>query len=211
MTEVTMRERKKEATKTNIMNAGIELIKELGFADTTMQLIAAKADVALRTLYNYFPSKESIVGTYMRTVVMAEESKSWNQLMDYDSTYERLAFICRKIAGWSEDNLILTEVYAADPRNYYYATNDHVPRSGIDEIVAKVMEMGQEMGDITKSAEVTVLVRQFMGFFYMSLLTWLGNPDLNLLRLLEEGLDILYRGIQAETVDTSAVLWGMFY
>ncbi len=205
-----MRERKKEATKSNILKTTIDLINEYGFSGTTMQLIAEKADVALRTLYNYFPSKESIVATYMRDVVDQEREENWALLLELDTTYERLILFCRKTSEWSTVNPILTEIYAADPRNYYYANRDDVPRSGIDEVVAKIMEMGQRMGDVTGSVPVEVLVRQFMGVFYLSLLTWLGDPTQDLFDIFKNGIDILCRGINANIAEPEAVFLGMF-
>ncbi len=212
MSETTMRERKKEATRNNILACAIKLFNDHGFVNTTMQLIAERADVALRTLYNYFPSKESIVATYIREVVEREVSKGWDELLDFDSTYERLLFMCRKSAEWMQENYTLIEVYAADPRNYYYGpTADEIPRSGYDEIVARVMAMGQELGDVTKKVSSGLLARQYMGFYYISILTWLGNPENNLLEIFREGLDLLYQGIKPERSDYGTVLWSMFY
>ena len=210
MIEVTMRERKKEATKNKIIKIAVAQINENGFAGTTMQQVAKKADVALRTLYNYFPTKEAIVATYMRNVVLEEAKQNWNDLLELDTTYERLLLICRRTSDWSQQNHTLTEVYAADPRNYYYASSDHVPRSGIDELVARVMEMGQRMGDIDKEIPLPVLVRQFMGVFYLSILTWLGDSQQDLDVIFKEGIDILYRGIRTNGVDAGFIFEGMF-
>jgi AcrR family transcriptional regulator len=208
--EAGMRERKKEATKANILSCAIDLINENGFADTTMQMIAEKADVALRTLYNYFPSKESIVATYIREEVWAESEKSWDRMMELDTTYERLLFICRK-SEWMRNHVVLTEVYASDPRNYCYGPpNDEIPRSGLDEIVLRVIETGRQQNDVTVSVPAEVLTRQFMGFYYFSIMTWLSNPHQDLFEIFREGLDILYRGIKAESADVGTVLWGMF-
>lgn len=195
MTEVTMRERKKEATKFNILAAAIELIESKGFVDTTMQAIAQKADVALRTLYNYFPTKESIVAKYIRSVVEDEAAKNWHEMMKLDSTFERLLFISCRFAEWSEANTILTEVYASDPRNYCYGTSEDVPRSGLEEIVTEVLKLGQEMGDVTRLVHVEVLTRHFIGVLYINVLTWLGDHNGDIAVLLREGLEIFYNGI----------------
>lgn len=211
MTETTMRERKKEATKTNILETAIELINRQGFSDTTMHQIAQKADVALRTLYNYFPSKESIVVTYIQMVVQSEVNQGWDDLQALDTTMERLLFMCQKSAEWMKENFILIEVYAADPRNYYYGpATEEIPRSGYDEVVMKVMELGQQMGDVTKSVPAQILARQYMGFYYISILTWLGDPEQDLLEIFKEGQGIFYRGIKADGADPGAVLWSLF-
>ncbi len=211
MMEVTMRERKKEATKAKILKTAISLINKNGFAETTMHMIAQKADVALRTLYNYFPSKESIVATYIRNVVEDEQEKHWRDLLDLDTTYERLLMICEVSAEWAEKNYILMEIYAADPRNYRYAATEDIPLSGLDDIVTLVMQMGQKTGDVINSVSAEVLTRWFMGFYYMGILTWLGGPEQDLFTIYREGLDLFYRGIKPDGTDAGMVMWGMLY
>ena len=58
--EISRRERKKDETRERITQAAIELFTERGFEATTVDDIAAKADVAKGTFFNYFPRKESV-------------------------------------------------------------------------------------------------------------------------------------------------------
>jgi len=211
MNEMTMRERKKETTKINIITAATKLFNTNGFAYTTMQMIAEEADVALRTLYNYFPSKESIVATYIQMTVRKEVNEGWQELLELDTTYERMLLMLRKSAEWIKDNVALMEVYASDPRNYYYGPTDkHIPRSGYDEVVARVMELGRQMGDLDRNVSVDLLTRQFMGVYYFGILTWLGNPGKDLFEIFSEGLDLLFRGINPGGTDPGEVLWALF-
>lgn len=208
-----MRERKKEATKTTIMNAAIELINERGFAETTMHIIARKADVALRTLYNYFPSKESIVATYVNIVVQNEQEKSWNELLAADSTFERLGLLCRKSAEWMKENPVLAQVYTLelDPRTYIFGQGTQgIPKSGIEELVTTIMEMGQKTGDISISVPVWLLTRQFLGFYHFSVLNWLNDIEQNPDAIFQSGLKVLFAGIEVKDVSSGSIIWAMF-
>lgn len=59
--ETGLRERKKQRTREAIVRAAMELFEQRGFEATTIHDIAAAADIAPRTFFGYFPSKEAVV------------------------------------------------------------------------------------------------------------------------------------------------------
>ena len=56
-----LRERKKLKTKAAIQRAAIRLFKKRGYEQTTIEQIAAAAEISPSTFFNYFPSKEEVV------------------------------------------------------------------------------------------------------------------------------------------------------
>jgi AcrR family transcriptional regulator len=64
-----LRERKKQRTRATLIDAAVELCNGQGFDNTTVDQIAAIADVSPRTFSRYFPTKDAIAMALVDEVI----------------------------------------------------------------------------------------------------------------------------------------------
>ncbi|RUN78316.1 TetR family transcriptional regulator [Sphingomonas sp. TF3] len=62
---MSLREKKKDRTRLQLLEAALALIARQGFAETTINQIAAAVDVSPRTLLRYFPTKEDVIVSWV--------------------------------------------------------------------------------------------------------------------------------------------------
>ena len=98
-----LRERKKQATRKAIHDAGLRLFAEHGFSATTMDQIAEAADVSRATVFVHYPSKEDVVfGDAPLAVVGLEEL-----LREAPATIPAVRDWLRSLTGWIEPSLLV--------------------------------------------------------------------------------------------------------
>src|SRR4051794_12051078 len=94
----SLRERHAERTREAIVTAAFELFADKGFAATTVDEIAERADVAPRTFFRYFPAKEAVLfegsGDQVDDAVARLRARP-----EEESPYESLLAVLRSIAS----------------------------------------------------------------------------------------------------------------
>ncbi len=71
---MSKRDENKRAMEEHIYDVALNLFCEDGYKETTLIDIAQEADVSTRTLYNYFPTKESLLQKFTQENLCALES-----------------------------------------------------------------------------------------------------------------------------------------
>lgn len=152
-------ERKKRELRQKIINVAMKLFEQQGFSDTTMEQIAEKADVARKTLYNYFPVKEAIADEYLRGISndLAEEILA--KLQTLPDARSRLLSALNNAYGWVEVNPELTGIVLAYRfKTTYQDSGNELEERGTQRIIAEIIRQGQEAGEIRSDVRWKLLV-----------------------------------------------------
>ncbi len=111
-----LRERKKQRTRETIAAAAHELFIERGYHETTLPQIAEAADVATRTIFAYFPSKEDILFSDLEQMKDALAHAIAERPAGRDTLETVRDFIlAMQKADTSEEQAVLHHCVTADP------------------------------------------------------------------------------------------------
>lgn len=171
-------ERKKRETRQKIVKVAMDLFQNQGFNNTTMEQIADQTDIARKTLYNYFPVKEDIVDEYVRNISQELARETFETIQNLPDTRTRLLTALNNAYGWVENNPEITGIcinYRL--RNMVKDAGSQSAETGTQSILAKVISLGQQTGEIRPDISVKMLVTHIDLLRGTITFEWLNDPS----------------------------------
>jgi AcrR family transcriptional regulator len=173
-----------------LLSAALELFAANGFAETTIDQIAARADVARQTVLNHFPHK-------------ADFARAWGQ-----ERRDRLAAIGERAAA-DESARALVHRYLAALAEMSERERD-LTRSMLQSLTpnevflyiravpAAAIERGQAQGEFISAADPRAAAEILTSVYVGTLSRWLidGPPPFDLAQALAERLELVLVGLQ---------------
>jgi AcrR family transcriptional regulator len=141
-----LRERKKQQTRDTIARAALRLFAERGYDETTLAEIAEAADVAPRTIFAYFESKEDILlceeGNFL-----AELKRKLDERPAGTTTVDAIREFLAGIKTVDDDANLRKQIISANPALQMKMRGRHAELEPmLAESIAK--DLGSEPGDI---------------------------------------------------------------
>ena len=194
--EPNRRERKKAQTKNRLIETALGLFFRQGFAATSMEQVAEEADVAKGTLYNYFPTKESLILEHIHGIVREKEAEFNAILQGQPDTRSRLLVFLSEVSQWYGLNKDLMGIYVTSRlQNLFQAAAGPGEQSGFGARLARILELGQVAGEIRPDIPAKWLANYFATLYLGVLTGWLYSPEqFPLGPNLEQAVDLFLNG-----------------
>lgn len=193
---IGLRERKKQRTRDTLAREALRLYSEQGFAETTIEQVAAAAEVSPRTFFRYFATKEDAVMADHETRLRAirEAFSSTEDLDEPISAPVRRALLgmMQRVTGDREEGLARAVLVMTEPS--VAARSLELQGSYEDEIARGV---AQRLGvDPEADPRPRVVAGAALGALRAAMRAWVrsgGRTDPR--SLIEGGLTLLEAGI----------------
>jgi AcrR family transcriptional regulator len=145
-TKLGLRERKKQQTRDTIASAALRLFAERGYDETTLADIAEAANIAPRTIFSYFESKEDIL-LCEENGFLTELKRRLDERPEGSTTVDAIREFLSSIEHPDEQAKLRKQVIAANPDLQVKMRGRHAQLEPmLAESIAK--DLGAEPGDI---------------------------------------------------------------
>ena len=187
--EVKRRERKKIEQRRVLLSVARALFEKKGYENTIIDEIAESADVSRGTFFNYFPNKESILNALFEEAVQDLRYYLGHDLKDVSSSVEK---IYRFFHFWVGDTIGYKNVVGRILINRM-TFNQEIYDSAL-LLCCDLVKEGQKTNEISKSRDPMDIANLLAGIYY-SIIINAPADDENIYHLVNEMLDIVFRGI----------------
>jgi AcrR family transcriptional regulator len=188
---IGLRERKKARTRALIQEHALRLIGERGYAGTTVEQIAAAAEVSPSTFFRYFPTKEDVV-VYDATdpAVFAAFEAQPPEL----PTLEAIRRAVREVfAGLSEE-----QVEAQRARTALVLATPELRARWIDEYVRGVDDfsavLSRRVGRPPDDLSLRTFAGALIGVILATFFSYEGVEDVDFAKLADDAVRQMQRG-----------------
>ncbi len=139
-----------------ILDATLALASKGGYEAVQMRAVAERADVALGTLYRYFPSKIHLLVSALAREFERTQEKLDRTAIPGDTSYERMLYVLGRTTRSMQREPLLTEAMTrafmfADPSA---ASEVNAVARMMEELLTKAMHDGEPTGDERAIARV---------------------------------------------------------
>ncbi|MFT4100497.1 MAG: helix-turn-helix domain-containing protein [Burkholderiaceae bacterium] len=202
-----LRERKRARMLDHLTDTATRLFAVHGYAAVTMEQIAAEAEVAKRTLYNHFATKDALLARWIEQSLRHSLTELAPKLARRRSAAARLRFVLDASARWCEahpEHLLAYLRY----RFGAFGAGERPDRtvSGVDIVDTwrALIEQGQRSGELRGDSSATQLAIWFHHLYLAALLRWLTTPGLSLAAELASASRLFFEGALVSRPDGGA-------
>ena len=184
------RDRKRLQMLAHLVGTALRLFEALGYDAVTMEQIAGEADVAKRTLYNHFPTKEALLAHWIHAQLAADLERLQADIDRCPTFLSRVSCLLDASARWCERH----RSYMLPYLRFRFMSAGRDAPVDIADIYASLIEAGQQSGELRTDLAARHLAVLLHHLYLGALMRWLSVPGLALQAEFRAAIDLFVTG-----------------
>ena len=197
---LSRRDRKAAETRIRLFRCALQLFADRGFPNVTVEDITEAADVGKGTFFNYFASKDHVLGVMAELQIGKVREALTQAESGKESVRSILHHLLQRLAaepGRSPDlaRALVTSLLAS--KDVRELVDAHMAQGR--RFLARIFEIGQERGEIDSQLNTAQLSRLLQQSVLGGILLWslMGEPKLK--AAMEQTFQHFWRGLAPES------------
>ncbi len=178
------------------MTSAIDLFSARGFHQTSVEDITEAADVGKGTFFNYFPTKEHVLGA-LAEMQMHRLNEGLAAAQTGRSAYEVLRDLSQVMPRLPGRSRMLTRSLLSGLSGSETVRGLILPGMVRGrEVLAKVFEIGQQRGEIRTDVPATDLALMFQQAMFGAIVLWSVGLENDLPKMIEKSFPAIWEGVR---------------
>ena len=170
---LTRRERRKLEVRNRILEAAVGLFETNGVANTTVAEICGVADVAHKTFFNHYPSKQHLLDEIAEEFLERFLAKIAESRARRGSTQRKLTYLFEQVAIEAEASgpmhrELVTEIISVA----HESGTDSEQARKLHDAFGGLITDGLAAGDLTRRHAPETLTEMVLGAYYVLIFDW---------------------------------------
>ncbi len=193
-------DRRKVEFRNRIVQAALKLFKENGIAETSVASIIREADIAHKTFFNYFPTKDHLLQHIVLTYSAYAYEVFRNNFSQHKSPNKRIEFCFMSIAN---EVAVINPNYR-DLINYYLISGAgsrglrEQQREAFFSVVRQILRDADEQGLLRRDIPLETLAEIIADICVSSLLNWSLDDTYPLVKKMKESVAFINSSVFVE-------------
>lgn len=188
---------KMRLVKERIFHAAMELFREKGFENTSVEEITRKAGVSKGTFFTHFPTKNSVFSAVGKILVDYVLEDAEAVLKPEKPVLEIMRDSIGRISAWCTENRVLMQQVMASgmyrPAMSSRSTSNRVATVGM---ITGLLGAGVEKGEISGRISLENAALVILGTCFTVIYDWIEADEWPLQDKLNECIDLIFQGLR---------------
>lgn len=194
----TRRSRRRRELHQSILATAAELFARDGFEATTVETIAAAADIAPATFFNHFQSKSGLLAEITADVVATLEALIEQHLRAEASVREQLVGLAHHATEMLVEHHQVSREVMLEMLRAGTGPEDSAPHlARLHRPITAMIALGQERGEVRLDQDAEFLAEMVLGALQATLTQWLSDEAYPIAERLPRAASFLWEAIRA--------------
>lgn len=159
--ELSLRERKKLETRNRVLDTAIQLFQEQGFEQTSIDEIAARANISRGTFFNYFANKEAVLLELAQNELRELGRLVKVKLADQPSAVAKIRRLMQRLVADTLPYLRITRYVLLGAM--LYPSDETAFNLRLSDMLIDLVRQAQELGEIHADLDAVEVAHAIAG------------------------------------------------